>query len=259
MCYRAVTLLNIFLQMSSGLYSLIVSTTPHVAATYTQDAYKELSPLLQARCIDLDKKVSNVSLFLNNKRNLPHYAGSAVGNSCPRATHKTDPLYRVTAIRDKKKYDIDTETNDIFICFIASLEIAKLFAREEISWINYETGVQFVWETFSIHQLTYLRGVYAFELDHQVESHGFTLAILEDTITVYNGYGGVTRFYVSNFDREEWCRDFVYFFTEASVAYQIKNYDKPWGLPKENTDPIIQGATIRNPLRLTRLIGAKIR
>lgn len=249
--------------MRKKKYSLVVKDNPHVAITLNEMEYRDLHHSTRKNCIDYEKKIGDVSTFLLDPRNVARYAGSAVADRCTLATPKTDPEYRITAVRDGEEYEIDTTNDDIFFCTTVAGEIARLFTRKEISWLSTREKKLFITEGVAVEQIAYLRGVYQFEIEHRIESHGFVLGITDEHVTVFNGYGGATRFYVAKFSREEWCTTFVYFFSKAKLQYQLDTYHVLWGFPRELVEPVVTPyiediANDDRPARLTSMYMTKI-
>lgn len=126
------------------------------------------------------------------------------------------------------------------ICFSGATMISRLFmTRNPLNWnIKDVDHKSLSFRNCNPYSILDLRGVFEFRINHSFESHGFVLYITDSYITVYNSYGGYSKFYTKRFWRVKWVKAFVEFF-DSDLEKQKADYHILWGFTRSMVWPVI--------------------
>lgn len=119
-------------------------------------------------------------------------------------------------------------------CFNGANFIAWLFmGGDPITVRVMESGFEL--SEIAIEQLAFLRGVYYIETSG-IEHHAFVGWFSEETLVIYTTYEDVWGFFITNFDRNSWIKNFLDFF-KLDTHQQHTAWYNLWGIPEFQRPP----------------------
>lgn len=127
--------------------------------------------------------------------------------------------------------ECDEDISLYFTCFNGAVYIAWLWGAtlplplEEATVINPE-------------ELYHLHGVFHFALSTSLKEHHFVMCMLDETLYIYNSYGGTEKFFVSSFYRKEWLELFL----DLDQTIRENKYHLLWGFNSSMTCKIVADA-----------------
>jgi hypothetical protein len=214
---------------SDFVYSYVGNTSPRIVKTLAHTDYKKLSRRRRERCINLSEQVIKVLNALDMDITKHLY---------PNLSPKELDVYMYDVnVPGGVKITVDGKTKGIeehtgYVCFEGANFITKLWMLEEpTTWDLCSVKLSLIPERIVPEQLSYMYGVFKFDLATNVEDHSFVLYMAQDTITVFNSYGGTVGVFTPEFSRMEWLDMFLNF-PELSLKDQKKTYHRPWGFSK---------------------------